>query len=182
MTPDDLLAGAMPDGQVIVYDDDQYYMAGVLADKLLRAGRRVTFVTPGLEVSTWTAMTDEQMRVQTGLMAAGATIHLARRIEAWDGVTARFASIYDGSPLKVSGDALLVVAARQAADSLAEDMRALQAAGGLPQIETIRAIGDCRVPGAIYSAVYDGHRVAREFGAAVDPDAVGYSREIVAVD
>ncbi len=182
VTPDDLLAGAMPDGQVIVYDDDQYYMAGILAEKLLRAGRRVTFVTPGLEVSTWTAMTDEQMRVQTGLMAAGATIHLARRIEAWDGATARFASIYDGSSLQVSGDALLVVAARQAADSLAEDLRALQAAGSLPEIETIRAIGDCRVPGAIYSAVYDGHRVAREFGEAVDPDAVGYSREMVAVD
>jgi hypothetical protein len=127
-------------------------------------------------------MTDEQMRVQTRLMAAGAAIHLARRIVGWDGATARFASIYDGSPLDVSGDALLVVGARQARGSLEQELRALQAADGLPQVETIRAIGDCRVPGAIYSAVYDAHRAAREFDETVDPDAVGYAREMVTVD
>ena len=182
LTPEDLLAGVVPKGRIVVYDDDQYYMAGVLAELLLQAGRRVSFVTPGLEVSTWTAMTDEQMRVQTRLMAAGAVIHLARRIERWDGATARFASIYDGSPLEVSGDALLVVGARQARSSLERELRALQATGGLPQVETIRAIGDCRVPGAIYSAVYEGHRAAREFGETVDPDAVGYTREMVTVD
>jgi dimethylamine/trimethylamine dehydrogenase len=182
LTPDDLLAGVMPNGQVVVYDDDQYYMAGVLAEMLLQAGRRVSFVTPGLEVSTWTVMTDEQMRVQTRLMAAGAVIHLARRIVGWDGATGRFASIYDGSPLDVSGDALLVVGARQAKGSLEQELRALLATDGLPQVETIRAVGDCRVPGAIYSAVYDGHRAAREFGEAVDPDAVGYIREMASID
>ena len=92
-TPDDVLAGRLPEGHVVIYDDDQYYMAGVLAEKLLQAGRRVTFVTPGLEVSSWTSMTDEQFRVQTRLMAAGATIHLARRLARWDGATAAFASI-----------------------------------------------------------------------------------------
>src|SRR5579871_4965679 len=126
LTPEDLLAGVMPNGRIVVYDDDQYYMAGVLAELLLQAGRRVSFVTPGLEVSTWTAMTDEQMRVQTRLMAAGAAIHLARRIQGWDGATARFASIYDGSPLEVSGDALLVVGARQARSSLEQELRMLQ--------------------------------------------------------
>jgi dimethylamine/trimethylamine dehydrogenase len=38
-TPDDLLAGDVPDGEVIVHDDDHYYMGGVLAE-LLAAKRR----------------------------------------------------------------------------------------------------------------------------------------------
>ena len=180
-TPADILAGRLPDGHVVIYDDDQYYMANVLADVLLQAGRKVTFVTPGIEVASWTVMTDEQARIQARLMQAGVAIHLARKVATWDGATAGFASIYDGSALSISGDALLVVGARTGNDSLERELRSRQSAGGLPQIQTIRAIGDCHVPGAIYSAVYSGHRAAREFGEVLDPDAVGYIRERVAL-
>jgi len=181
-TPDDVLAGRLPEGDVMVYDDDLYYMAGVIAEKLLKAGRRVTFVTPGVEVSAWTAMTDEQVRVQSGLMAGGAVIHLARRLTGWDGATATFASIYDGSRLAVRADSLLLVAAREPADELERELRAKRETGGLGHVETLRTIGDAYVPGAIYAAVYAGHRAAREFGEAIDPDAVGYRRELVALD
>ena len=48
LTPDDLMAGVRPDGErVVVFDDDHYYMGGVLAELLAREGRRVTLVTPG---------------------------------------------------------------------------------------------------------------------------------------
>ncbi len=176
-TPDDILAGRIPQGHVVIYDDDQYYMGGVIAEKLLQARCRVTFVTPGLEVSMWTNMTDEQMRVQTRLIAAGAVIHLARRLTGWDGATARFASIYDGAVLPVTGDALLIAAAREPNDGLERELRNLQADGNLPAVGTIRAIGDCYAPGAIFNAVYAGHRLAREFDQEIDRDRVGYARE-----
>jgi hypothetical protein len=44
---------------------------------------------------------------------------------------------------------------------------------------TLQSIGDGFVPGAIYAAVYAGHRAAREFGEDIDPDEVGYIRELV---
>jgi dimethylamine/trimethylamine dehydrogenase len=179
-TPDDVMAGRIPEGHVIVYDDDQYYMAGVMAEKLLQAGARITFVTPGLEVSMWTTMTDEQMRVQTRLMAAGADIHLARRLTGWDGARARFASIYDGAPLQVEGGHLLVAGARDTNSDLELDLAALRGTGKLANVETIRAIGDCYAPGAIFNAVYAGHRTAREFDQDIDRDKVGYIRETVA--
>jgi dimethylamine/trimethylamine dehydrogenase len=177
-TPDDVLAGRMPEGHVVIYDDDQYYMAGVLAEKLMQIGRRVSFVTPGLEVSSWTSMTDEQFEVQRRLMAAGATIYLARRLLAWDGARARFASIYDGSLAAVSGDSLLLVGAREPIADLEQELKRERDRGGLAHIETLQTIGDCDVPGAIYAAVYAGHRAAREFGEPIDPDAVGYIREL----
>ena len=34
-TPDDLMAGKRPPGHVVVYDDDHYYMASVLAELLV---------------------------------------------------------------------------------------------------------------------------------------------------
>jgi dimethylamine/trimethylamine dehydrogenase len=34
MTPDDVLGGKVPDGPVVVYDDDHYYIGGVIAEKL----------------------------------------------------------------------------------------------------------------------------------------------------
>jgi dimethylamine/trimethylamine dehydrogenase len=178
-TPDEILAGKLPEGHAVVYDDDQYYLAGVIAEKLLQAGRQVTFVTPGLEVSSWTTMTDEQTRIQARLLTAGATVHVTRRLAGWDGATARFASIYNGAPLALAGDVLLMVAAREPNDGLYRELTALQAAGGAPHLKTIRAIGDCAAPGAIFNAVYAGHRLAREFDTDIDPDSVGYVRELV---
>jgi dimethylamine/trimethylamine dehydrogenase len=180
-TPDDVLAGRLPEGRVVIYDDDQYYMAGAIAEKLVQAGRHVTFVTPGLEVSSWTVMTDEQFRVQTRLMAAGVAIHLARHLASWDGATARIASIYDGDAVDIAGDSLLLVAARDPVDTLARELAAMREGGELDHIETLHTIGDAFVPGAIYAAVYAGHRAAREFGEPIDPDAVGYVRELVSL-
>ena len=37
-TPDDLMGGEAPVGKVVVYDDDHYYMGGVLAELLARNG------------------------------------------------------------------------------------------------------------------------------------------------
>src|SRR6266446_1030023 len=56
-TPDDLMAGTKPSGQVVIYDDDHYYMAGLLAELLVAQGCCVTLVTPASEVSNWTRNT-----------------------------------------------------------------------------------------------------------------------------
>ena len=34
-TPDDIMSGALPSGHVVIYDDDHYYMGGVLAELLV---------------------------------------------------------------------------------------------------------------------------------------------------
>ena len=41
-TPDDLMAGAIPPGPVVIFDDDHFYMANVLAEKLRGDGSAVT--------------------------------------------------------------------------------------------------------------------------------------------
>ena len=51
-TPDDIVEGNLPvAGPVVVYDDDHYYLGGIIAQMLAQAGLSVTLVTPGPEVS-----------------------------------------------------------------------------------------------------------------------------------
>ena len=46
LTPDDIMAGQLPDGPTVVYDDDHYYMATVIAEHIRNASVPVTLVTP----------------------------------------------------------------------------------------------------------------------------------------
>ncbi len=43
--------GTLPDGPVVVFDGDNYYIAGVMAETLADAGRHVTYVTADDSVS-----------------------------------------------------------------------------------------------------------------------------------
>jgi dimethylamine/trimethylamine dehydrogenase len=181
LTPDDVMAGKRPVGPVVIYDDDQFYMAGALAEQIRAAGHEVTLVTPGLDVSSWTLLTDEQFKVQAKLMKMGVELVLAHRLEAWHGDTAEVACIYTGATKRLAGETLISATSRQANDALyralKDDKTAREAAG----IVTLRAIGDCEVPGAIVHATYAGHRAAREFGETIDPDRFPFKRELVSV-
>ncbi len=180
-SPDDIMAGNLPEGPVILYDDDQYYMGGAIADRLLAAGCAVTIVTPGLDVSSWSALTDEQFKVQRHLMLAGASLCLAHRLIAWEGDRGRFACIYTGREIVLPGAALVSVTSRVADDRLYRDLQRDAAGRERAGLLTLRAIGDCEVPGAIVHAVYSGHRAAREFGETLDPDRFPFRREMVFV-
>ena len=46
-TPDDLMRGRIPDGPVLLFDDDAFYIGSVMAEVLRAAGREVVYVTPG---------------------------------------------------------------------------------------------------------------------------------------
>ena len=37
-TPDDIMAGRLPEGPTLIYDDDHYYMANVIAELLVGTG------------------------------------------------------------------------------------------------------------------------------------------------
>ena len=79
-TPDDIMAGKLPQGHVIVYDDDHYYMGGVMAELLREKGCDVTLITPANCVSEWTVNTLEQGFIQARLIDKGIAITTTRRI------------------------------------------------------------------------------------------------------
>ena len=178
LTPDDLLRGALPAGErVVIYDDDHYYMGGVLAELLAGQGRDVTLVTPEPLVSAWTVNTMEQRRIHARLAQAGVTITLSQVLGAAgpDGIGLR--CVYTQHETTVPADCLVLVTARLPNDKLLTE---LETAGRGP---AATAIGDALAPGTIANAVWDGHRYAEELDdpVAQDRDQVPFRREIIAL-
>ena len=160
LTPDDVMDGAQPDGDVLVYDDDHYYMGAVMAMRLADTARSVTLVTPGARVGEWSARTDEQFATQQRVLQLGVRIVTATELLGADAAGAHLGCIYSGAQTRVAIDTLLLVTAREPCDSL---YPALLAAVGEGAIAGVRRVGDCLAPGAIVHAVHAGHRLAREW-------------------
>ena len=60
-----------------------------------------------------------------------------------------------------------------------ELVAALADAPGEGVIRSVTAIGDCLAPGLLASAVYSGHRYARELDTDVPVDSPPFRREVV---
>jgi dimethylamine/trimethylamine dehydrogenase len=167
LTPDDLMAGRRPAGErIVLFDDDHYYLGGVLAELLAGEGKRVTLVTPAARVSDWSVNTMEQERIHRRLVEAGVELVTAQALAAVDGAAARIVDVYTGRDQELLLDGLVLVTARLPNDSLALELGAT-------------AIGDAYAPGTIASAVWDGRRFAEELDGDPPGDAVPYRREVV---
>ena len=86
-TPDDLMAGELPTGKVVLYDDDHFYMGGVLAELLANNGCEVSLVTPSAFVSDWTNNTLEQAFIQKKLIDIGVDIHVTWAVSSVEETT-----------------------------------------------------------------------------------------------
>jgi dimethylamine/trimethylamine dehydrogenase len=180
-TPDDLMAGARPDGHIVLYDDDHYYMGGVLAELLIASGCRVTLVTPAARVSDWTFNTLEQGFIQSRLIGLGVDVRATRGLAAVADRAVEIACTYSGRREEVACDALVLVTARLPEDGLLSALRARRAESGGAGIRSVKAFGDCLAPAPIAWATYAGHRYARELDGPDIGDAVPFRRELPAL-
>jgi len=168
VTPDDIMAGgSLPDGPTIVFDDDHYYLGGVIAEALQATGRDVTVVTPANEVSAWTSHTDEQFLIQRRLLDLGVRLETGSAVARVEEGGVILESVHTGSERTLPAAAVVMVTAREPQDALFHEL------GGRVAIERV---GDCLAPGTIATAVYSGHRYARELDTQL-PEPVGFRRE-----
>lgn len=176
-SPDDIMGGQMVEGPVLIFDDDHYFMGGVLAEKLKSDGHAVTLVTPASKVSQWTEFTLEQKRIQARLIELNIDIvtdHSVVKVEN-DVVTVRCE--YTGRNQQINVATVIMVTSRRPNDtlyfSLLAEPKQLQVAG----IQTVKRIGDCYGPATIAAAVYEGHRYAREIDEPFDHE-IDFLREL----
>lgn len=178
-TPDDLMAGRLPQGEVLVFDDETYYMGGVLAEMLALKGCKVSLVTPFAVVSPWAQNTMEQGRIQARLLELGVTLLTHQRLHALDDEGALLACGFTDRLTRLATDAVVLVTERAPNEQLLLDLQANPAALHDAGIKTLRAIGDCFAPGIIASAVYHGHLAARELEES--EEAIAFRRERIIV-
>jgi len=159
-TPDDIVDGALPTGRVILYDDDHYYMGGILAELLAQNNCDVTLVTPAPLVSYWTQYTLEQGKIQERLMKLGVKLFPQTLLTEIGHETVTLTHAITGETSALPHEAVLLVTDRISNDSLYYELKPALANG---ELKSLRLIGDAEAPNIIAQAVFSGHLAAREF-------------------
>lgn len=157
LTPDDLMAGGRPGARdVVLFDDDHYYMGGVLAELLVREDYRVTLVTPAAVASAYTKASLEQKAIQARLLKLGVKIIANQAVTGIFPDHVLLTCVFSGAETPLAAAAAVLVTSRVSEDGLWQ---------GLVQqgVATSRA-GDCFGPGTIAAAVHAGRRFAEEYG------------------
>ncbi len=177
LTPDDLLAGQMPSGRVVIFDHDHYYLGGVLAEWLVRQGNnQVALVTPAPLVSYWSGYTLEQRRIQQRLLELGVTSHTQQTLTRIQAGSLTLASAATGLSTELPCDTLVLLTDRLPEDALYRELRSSPDRSGL---DSLRVIGDAEAPNIIAQAVFSGHLAAQEFDEPSTPDRTPFRIERV---
>jgi len=182
-TPDDWFHGrigadTLPAGDVVLFDDDQFYLGGVLAETIQKAGRQVVYVTPAAEVSPFTHNTLEQTRIQRRLLEIGVVIKPHRLLGGADNGLLSLACVFTGTREHLDCGSVMMVTTRLPSDGLYTDLVARRSEWHDAGIKNVLPVGDAQVPGTIAAAVYSGHRFARELDTPVSNDVVAFKREL----
>lgn len=169
-TPDDIMDGRLPQGPTVVFDGDNYYMAGVIAEAVARSGVPVTYVTEEDSVSAWAEKTSERWRIRTHLLKLGVDIVTAHSLTGFDGKTVTLECAYSGRERSLSAEAVVLVTQRTQNDDLYHEILATVDGDADKLPFTLKRIGDAEAPAIIAAAVYAGHRYAAELDEIVDHD------------
>lgn len=174
LTPDDLMTNGAnavaSDGPVVIFDDDRFYMASVLAEMLADAGKEVIFVTPSPIVSPWSERTLEQDRIQRRLIEKNVRIMPLLTLTGMSDDAVTLACIYSGETREIACATLVLVTSRTPNDAVWKDLSAMKEQWRDAGIKTVTRIGDCLAPSLIAMAVYSGHSFARNIEFEVPPE------------
>ena len=164
-SPDDLMDGERVIGKSgigswVIYDDDHYYMGGVLAELLAERGCRVSLVTPAPLVSYWAQFTLEQERIQHRLMKLGVGLYPQRILSSIETDCVTLINTISAEAIELPRDGVLLVSDRISNDAMYYELQPALEEG---KLDTLRLIGDAEAPNIIAQAVFSGHLGAREF-------------------
>jgi dimethylamine/trimethylamine dehydrogenase len=166
-SPDDLMEGNAVTGNLIngnwvIYDDDHYYMGGVLAELLAGQGCKVSLVTPAPMISYWSQFTLEQEKVQAKLMKLGVKMFTRHVVSEIRNDSVRLSDTILGNEVELPRDGVVLVSDRKPNDELYYALTP-SLSRGERGIQSLRIIGDAEAPNIIAQAVFAGHLAAREF-------------------
>ena len=177
-TPDGLMGEVNPTGHIVIFDDDHYYMGGVIAELLIQKGCSVTLVTPAAYVSEWTLNTLEQHEVHRRLAQMGVKIELNRGVIAIGKDYIETNCVFTDLTQPIGCDAVVLVTSKLENNSVYRDLKVREAEWADSGIKTVKLIGDANAPGPIAWATYAGHRYARELDGDDIGDALPFRREV----
>jgi dimethylamine/trimethylamine dehydrogenase len=173
LSPDALMkdgaAAITQQGPVVIFDDDRFYIASVLAELAANAGHKTIFVTPAPIVAPWAENTLEQARIQKRLIDLGIEILPTKQLAGMDDGGLTLECTYSGQHSEIPCGTLVPVTSRLPQDTLWHELTALKESWSDAGIRSVTRIGDCFAPGLIAAACHSGHGYARAAGLDETP-------------
>jgi dimethylamine/trimethylamine dehydrogenase len=163
-----ILNGYLPEGRVVIYDDDHYYLGSAIALLLAANGNPVTLVSPAESIARWSHFTDEHLPTMQALIEAGVELLGARGLAGFERGVVQLQCVFSGNESQLAADRLIPITARIADDALWPALDSRRDEFEQRGLLSLQRIGDCRAPGIVAAAVYAGHKAARELGRKKD--------------
>jgi dimethylamine/trimethylamine dehydrogenase len=182
LTPYQIIRGKpVPGMRVLVLDGEGHFLAIGLAELMADQGKEVTYVCDASEVAeygvfTLEAANNKRMLFEKGIRAC--RNHWLDRIEPGK---VRMTYLYkhgadllgpttgavprkdNGDDFDLDIDAVVLVTSRYSDNALWSELKARKAEWAANEIRDVFRIGDCKAPAQVNQAMWDGHRLAREF-------------------
>lgn len=182
LTPEQIYAGKeIPGNKVTIIDGDGHFMAVALAELAALQGKQVTYVTNMTAIAEYTAFTMEAQNNKRLLNELGIKFYTnfwVDKIEE-DKVTISYLYKYgheifvpelgemprklNENQIVLESDAVILVTGREPNNKLFKELKARKSEWEENDIIGIYQTGDCKAPQQALNAMFDGHRLAREF-------------------
>lgn len=153
----------LPNGRVVIYDDDHFYKGGVLAELLVQNGCEATIITPAAKLSDWTYNTLEQHSIHKRLAQLGVEIVFNRGVVSVAPNQVVPNCVFSGASQAQGCEATDLITTKMQGDQVYRDLLTRSPNWPDAGIHSVKVIRDGEAPGPIAWATYAGHRNVREF-------------------
>ncbi len=196
LTPTQILAGKpVPGKRVLVLDGDGHFMGITLAELMANQGKQVTYVCDASDVAEYGGFTMEAGNNKRMLFEKGVKTYCNHWIDRIEPGTVRLSYLYkfgpdllepragavprrdNGGEFDLEIDAVILVTSRYSEDRLWRELKARRAEWADNGIHDVFRVGDCKAPAQLNQALWDAHRLAREFDSPHPAQPLPWIRE-----
>jgi len=182
LTPAQVMQGKPVVGhRVMVLDGDGHFMGLALAELMANQGKQVTYVCDAADVSEYGVFTMESGNNKRMMFEKRIKSYCNHWVDRIEPGCVRLSYLYkfgpdligpsagsvprkdNGGEFELPIDAVILVTSRYSDTRLWHELKAREAEWAANGIEDVFRIGDCKAPAQLNQALWDAHRLAREF-------------------
>jgi dimethylamine/trimethylamine dehydrogenase len=198
LTPEQVMAGKpVPGRRVLVLDAEGHFVGISLAEMLADQGKDVTYVCDASEIAEYGVFTLEAGNNKRMMFEKKIKTYRNHWLAAIAPGKVRMTYLYkygpdligpeagqgqvprrdNGGDFDLEVDAVVLVTTRTSDDSLFRQLKARKAEWNPNDIQAVFRIGDCKAPMQVGQAMWEGHRLAREFDSPHPATPLPWIRE-----
>jgi dimethylamine/trimethylamine dehydrogenase len=182
LTPAQVMQGKPIAGKrVLILDGDGHFMGLALAELMANQGKQVTYVCDASDVSEYGVFTMESGNNKRMMFEKRIKSYCNHWVDKIEPGCVRLSYLYkfgpdligpsagsvprkdNGGEFDLAVDAVILVTSRYSDTRLWQELKARKAEWAANDIQDVFRTGDCKAPTQLNQALWDAHRLAREF-------------------